>query len=80
YKEVEQGRSSAIQSNPGSALLSDGGHCTVCGADYKPDAKYCPGCGAVIPREDKHHKCPDCNTEISWGTTFCPNCGKKLVK
>lgn len=55
-----------------------GHHCTVCGAAYKPGAKYCPDCGATLPREDLKVRCGKCGAEMSWGTKYCPACGSKV--
>lgn len=59
-------------------LANAGHHCIVCGAAYKPGAKYCPDCGAPLPREDLKIKCPGCGMELSWGTKYCPYCRNKL--
>ena len=83
YKEVENGRSEAQKPVAGSTASHTGnaGHyCSVCGSTYKPDAKYCPGCGAVLPKENVKIKCPQCLTELAWGTTYCPTCGRKIDK
>ncbi|MDE5788897.1 MAG: SPFH domain-containing protein [Clostridia bacterium] len=81
YKDVEISRSEALKSVAVTdTVKSAGRHCSVCGAEYKPDAKYCPACGAVIPRENISAKCSSCGTTVAWGTPFCPNCGNKLSK
>lgn len=53
-------------------------HCTVCGAAYKPGAKYCPDCGATLPSETIQTKCLRCGEQVPWGTKFCPVCGEKI--
>lgn len=82
YKEVENGRSDA-QKTTGSSVNTEymgnaGHHCSICGTAYKPDSKYCPGCGAILPKENIKIKCPQCSTELSWGTAYCPKCGHKI--
>ena len=86
--EVEKSRNEAIASIAAAEAASDksapalsvGHHCSVCGTAYKPGAKYCPGCGSVLPREDEHVACPSCGKQVPWGTQFCPFCGNKVVK
>lgn len=53
-------------------------HCTVCGASYKPGAKYCPDCGATLPSESLHTRCLRCGAQMPWGTKYCPVCGEKV--
>lgn len=81
YKAVEISRSEAMKSVAVTdALKSAGRHCTVCGTEYKSDDKYCPACGAVIPRENISAKCSACGATVAWGTPYCSNCGNKLGK
>ncbi len=85
--DVEKSKNEAIASvaaaeaaSEKSAAVNAGHHCSVCGSSYKPGAKYCPGCGAVLPREDEHVACPSCGNQVPWGTQFCPFCGNKVIK
>lgn len=82
-KDIEISRSEAQKAKAQSekALPSQGNaghHCSICGGQYKPGAKYCPDCGAVLPREDLFTKCKTCGFEAPWGTAYCPQCGQKL--
>ena len=85
-KDIEISRSEAekVKNENGNASKSSignaGHHCSVCGASYKPGAKYCPSCGMTLPSEDISSKCPDCGSEVPWGTAFCPRCGHKFGK
>ncbi|MCM1367924.1 MAG: SPFH domain-containing protein [Roseburia sp.] len=53
-------------------------HCTVCGAAYKPGAKFCPDCGATLPSDRIQTECPTCRNKVPWGTSFCPFCGAAI--
>lgn len=46
--------------------------CEDCGAELKPDAKFCSHCGRVL-----QSKCENCGTILSSEDIFCPDCGKK---
>ena len=78
--EAEKVKNQNSNSSESSSAINAGHHCSVCGSSFKPGAKYCPTCGAVLPREDITSKCPDCGLDIPWGTTFCPSCGHKFSK
>ena len=42
------------------------------------DLVWCGKCGAVIgSKASAKPKCIHCDTDITQGTTFCPNCGKR---
>lgn len=86
-KDIEISRSEAEKvknqnggENGKSSLGNAGHHCSVCGASYKPGAKYCPSCGMTLPSEEISSKCPDCGSEVPWGTAYCPRCGHKFGK
>lgn len=62
-KDIEISRSEAAKvkaqnEKSDSSIGNAGHHCSVCGANYKPGARYCPDCGAVLPREDIMSKYP----------------------
>ncbi|MDE7182408.1 MAG: SPFH domain-containing protein [Clostridia bacterium] len=80
YKEVGIAYGGAEKVRANESTQNIGHHCSVCGTAYKPDAKFCPSCGSVIPRESIAVKCPSCSAQVPWGTAFCPNCGTKLCK
>lgn len=83
--DVEKSKNEALANVAAANAASEksanaGHHCSVCGASYKPGAKYCPGCGSVIPRENEFVSCPQCGAKVPWGTQFCPHCGSKVNK
>jgi membrane protease subunit (stomatin/prohibitin family) len=80
YKDVEVSRSQAIKDMEVKNIKDLGHHCSVCGGAYKPGAKFCPDCGATLPREDEEIICPTCSMKVPWGTKFCPYCGYKFEK
>lgn len=41
----------------------------------KVTGKFCSECGA---KRDEKLKCSNCNTELTPGTKFCPECGQKI--
>lgn len=51
--------------------------CKVCGAELKPDAKFCPKCGTPAEPLQTPAKvtCKNCGAELKSGTKFCPKCG-----
>jgi len=50
--------------------------CAKCGLGQKPDAKFCTGCGAEMP---KGQFCTNCGTANKPDAKFCKNCGKAVV-
>jgi hypothetical protein len=46
--------------------------CPSCNSTVRPEAKFCPSCGARIPVV-----CSRCNAPLSPQAKFCPNCGQK---
>ena len=81
-KEIEISRSEAekAKASAGAGTKDLGHHCSVCGASYKPGAKFCPGCGATLPSEKETVTCPHCNAKLPWGTEYCSSCGGKISK
>jgi class 3 adenylate cyclase/tetratricopeptide (TPR) repeat protein len=49
-------------------------NCPSCGADNRPDAKFCRECGAAIGG-----RCPTCGASNEPGQKFCDECGTALV-
>ncbi|MCM1042852.1 MAG: SPFH domain-containing protein [Corallococcus sp.] len=50
-------------------------HCSECGAELSPTAKFCAECGA---RQEVVCLCPECNAQVKPTSKFCPECGTKL--
>lgn len=46
--------------------------CASCGADFTPNAKFCPECGRKI------NPCPKCGNDITDGAKSCNGCGYQL--
>ncbi len=44
--------------------------CSACSHENRPQAKFCAGCGAALPRS-----CASCSAELSAGARFCDSCG-----
>ena len=44
-----------------------------CGAQMKPDAKFCPECGKAAG-----NLCPKCKAVVKADAKFCPECGQSL--
>jgi predicted ATPase/class 3 adenylate cyclase len=49
-------------------------NCPSCGADNRPDAKFCRECGAAIGG-----RCPACGASNEPGQKFCDECGTVLA-
>ena len=49
--------------------------CSSCAAIIPPNAKFCPECGAKIP---KSNICPKCTKESPQEANFCAECGTRL--
>src|ERR1700745_2417431 len=47
--------------------------CARCQADHAPGAKFCPQCGAGLPRP-----CPACGHANDAAAKFCIECGSAL--
>ena len=45
--------------------------CLACGVGSGPDAKFCPECGARMPKA-----CSSCGTANPFDAKFCSNCGE----
>lgn len=52
--------------------------CPKCGTDNDKDAKRCISCGAHLS-QGASSCCPNCNAPLAPGSTFCGNCGTRLV-
>ncbi len=48
--------------------------CPACGAENRPDAKFCFECGAGLVRA-----CPNCGSAVRSGARFCDECGHALA-
>ena len=49
--------------------------CTKCGAQLKPDAKFCPECGTPVKEEKAPTNCRKCGAPLNPGAKFCEKCG-----
>ncbi|MBN1262041.1 MAG: protein kinase [Anaerolineae bacterium] len=49
--------------------------CTRCGALCRPNAQFCPQCGATV---DKERRCPSCGAPYRAGARFCSRCRTAL--
>ena len=49
-------------------------HCTNCGSENPPDARFCKDCGARLGR-----RCPQCGHDSGSADRFCTACGASLV-
>jgi RNA polymerase subunit RPABC4/transcription elongation factor Spt4 len=56
-------------------------HCPKCNAVVDANAKFCPQCGAPIPRPAPAAPtvCPKCGAKLPVGAKFCPSCGEKIT-
>ncbi|WP_043285869.1 adenylate/guanylate cyclase domain-containing protein [Paraburkholderia oxyphila] len=50
-------------------------HCTNCGCENLPGAKFCEACGTNLPRA-----CPRCGHEATPSAKFCNECGAPLTE
>jgi membrane protease subunit (stomatin/prohibitin family) len=53
--------------------------CISCGADLAPHARFCSACGKPAELQEKAISCPHCNFENLSGSSFCNQCGEKLI-
>jgi len=53
--------------------------CSNCGKNLPPNARFCPRCGHPADEKPTARICPVCNTENLPGSSFCNQCGEKLV-
>lgn len=47
----------------------------ACGYKLKPQDRFCPNCGEVVPRDTV---ICSCGTELNKNVKFCPHCGKSM--
>ena len=59
--------------------------CTQCGNPSPSDERFCKECGYRLPEKtlydiykERHVCCPTCDTVLSDGMSFCPQCGTKI--
>ena len=52
--------------------------CPKCGTDNDKNAKRCISCGTHL-QGGSSQTCPNCNMPLAPGSTFCGNCGTRLV-
>ena len=52
--------------------------CPKCGTDNDKNAKRCISCGTNLQGPGQQ-TCPNCNVPLAPGSTFCGNCGTRLV-
>lgn len=50
--------------------------CPRCGSDNDENARRCVSCGTPLQVETR---CPSCNSVVTPGTVFCPNCGHSVA-
>ncbi len=53
--------------------------CSACGANLPPHAKFCPACGKAADAVPAPRICPHCRFENLPQSTYCNQCGEKLV-
>ena len=54
-------------------------NCTKCGAELKPNAKFCVKCGTPVAQANNNQNtCPKCGAELKPGAKFCVKCGTKI--
>jgi hypothetical protein len=51
--------------------------CPACGAETKPNAKFCTKCGAKLAQEPR---CAACGAELRPNAKFCTKCGAAVQK
>lgn len=59
--------------------------CDVCGTIARADETVCDACGEMLPQETvfqqykkRHLHCTHCETIVSPGMRYCPQCGARL--
>lgn len=67
----------APAATPTAPVTENSVACTVCGATYGDDVKFCPACGNVTAPVVKGEKCKKCGTVLKDGAAFCHACGHK---
>ena len=89
---VGQGRRQVFCSNCGKKYSINSRFCPFCGSAYHPcpvcaadnpeNARRCVVCGVSLVSKansaDMGNTCSRCGTSVTFGTSFCPNCGNKL--
>lgn len=56
------------------------GKCLECGAELKPDAGFCVGCGAPCAQSSAGKRsCLTCGAELKPDASFCVNCGTRVL-
>lgn len=53
--------------------------CPKCGADNDQNATRCVSCASQLTAAIGN-VCPNCNTAVAPGSTFCPACGRRMVE
>jgi membrane protease subunit (stomatin/prohibitin family) len=53
--------------------------CEKCGKNLPPNARFCPICGASVEEKLPPRTCPHCGSENLPKSTYCNQCGGKLV-
>ena len=48
--------------------------CTKCGAEAKPNSRFCPHCGTELSLEVENN-CQNCSQPLKPGSKFCHHCG-----
>ena len=61
----------------GPALPPPAGHCSGCGTDNLPTARFCAQCGQPLGPQPVH--CPSCGAEAGPGQRFCASCGTAIA-
>ena len=61
--------------------------CTECGNPSPSDLQFCTECGYRLPDKtlydiykERHNCCPVCDTVLSDGMEYCPQCGTAIKK
>ncbi len=53
--------------------------CTECGTTLEDDARFCPGCGAVVDADAEGGGfCTGCGQPLEAGSGFCAQCGQSV--
>ena len=59
-------------------------HCINCGTELRPNAKFCPKCGATVGASKAAGTpvaatCPNCGQNLKPGAKFCSKCGAVII-